>query len=191
MNDFNKEWQSLWQQQTTQAIDIKDIGKRLKRQQKLQRLYLVIDILGFLPFMYIFAFMRDKFSTGGVIALALVAGICVIFYGYISWLRRHAMTARFDDTELYVSLLKKQLYNNHRIAALTMHSCWVTFIGLLVLMAVLAVTGEPKAQSWLALLKLLPGSAVFLLIIGIWARRRSNKFKQEYRQLCDLLAQDS
>lgn len=178
--------QSLWQQQSVNAIDMSDVRKRFRAQRWKQRCYLTLDILAMLPLTYVLLFMQDEFAATpmGWLGLWVLGGICLVFVLYIAWLRRHALFGGEAQTEDHLKKLSKQFANNARIAMLTKHSCWVTVLMLFVYYLVMYEAGEIDAEQWRSILFiLLPLTCVVMFAMGGWAHRRQRRFERDWERL--------
>lgn len=183
MSDSSQDLSALWQQQPTNYIDMQDLTRRLKRQQRAQRLYLVLDMLGFVPAIWVLITTWDELSSLLTGCLITLVAVTFVFYLYIAWLRRHAALATFGDTSHYVDTLKKQLLNNHKIARLTFHSCWLSGVALIAILGMMALFEDYTMEN-------LRRSAWVLILVGlglvaasVWAHKRAVRFKREYQQL--------
>ncbi len=183
MSDSSPDLSALWQQQPTNHIDMQDLTRRLKRQQRAQRLYLMLDMLGFVPAIWVLIATWDELSSLLSGCLIILVAVTFVFYLYIAWLRRHAALATFGDTSHYVDTLKKQLLNNHKIARLTFHSCWLSGIALVAILGMMALFDDYtmdnlKRSAWVLVLVVLG-----LVATSVWAHKRAARFKREYHQL--------
>ena len=186
MSDTSADLSALWQQQPTNHIDMQDLTRRLKRQQRAQRLYLVLDMLGFVPAIWVLIATWDELSSLLAGCLITLVAVTFVFYLYIAWLRRHAALATFGDTSHYVDTLKKQLLNNHKIARLTFHSCWMSGVALVAILGMMAMfedyTLDNLRRSVWVLVLIVSG----LVGTGVWAHKRAKRFHREYLHLADL-----
>lgn len=184
-NTPEPDFSALWQQQPVYEIDLADVTQRLKHQQRLQRWYIVSDFAGFLVGLGTLLFNWDKLPYFMALVLCGVVISAGAFTAYIVWLRRHAVLASFEDTSHYRETLKKQYLSNQKIARVTMHSSWISLLGMVVIWGIAAVFGELSWQKFLDN----NGIATFLIVsilmagFGLWAHKREQKFKAEYAQL--------
>ncbi|MGB0215884.1 MAG: hypothetical protein ACPF9E_10550 [Alteromonas oceani] len=176
---------ALWQQQPVSEIDLSDVTRRLKHQQRLQRWYIVSDFTGFLIGLGMLIYSWEKLPLYLALVLCGVMVCGGVFTGFVIWLRRHAVLASFEDTSHYRETLKNQYLSNQRIARITMHSAWSSELILLVIWGIAAVVGDLSWESFVDK----GGVTTFIVIsvlmagFGYWAYKREQKFKQEYAQL--------
>lgn len=176
---------SLWQQQPVSEIDIADVTRRLKQQQRLQRWYILSDFAGFFIGLGVLVFNWEKLPVYMSLILSAVMVGGGMFTGYVIWLRRHAVLASFEDTSHYRETLKKQYLSNQKIARFTMHSSWSSELILLIIWGISWFVGE---LTWSEFVEK-GGITVFIIIslfmtgFGVWAYKREQKFKREYAQL--------
>lgn len=183
MTDESPDFAALWQQQPVSNINMADLTKRLKRQQRLQRLYIGTDFLGLFVSLGVVLYMWDALPVLLVYMLLGVTAYAMALTVYFSWLRRHAALATFEDTAQFRETLKKQLLNNQKIARLTFHSGWSSIVLVFVIFGVLVTFDEMSVDK---LISKLPVLGCLTLLLGSfmpWARRRERKFNAEYQQL--------
>lgn len=186
MPDTPPDLTALWQQQPTSHIDMQDLAKRLKRQQRAQRIYLFVDLLGFVPALWVMMVTWDALSSLLAGCLVALLVITFLFYTYIAWLRRHAALARFEDTSHYLGTLKKQLLNNHKIARLTFHSCWLSGVALVAILGLMAAYEDYTLDDLRRSAWVLGLMGIGLTAMAVWAHKRAARFKLEYQQLAVL-----
>ncbi|MDM7862234.1 hypothetical protein QTP81_16630 [Alteromonas sp. ASW11-36] len=178
-NDFDKQLQQLWQQQETVEVN----AAQLKRSFKWMRIkhfgYAFLDIacvLAAIVFVYV---MREKFSTAFLYGISVFIFISIAFTLYLLYLRRYALLNHLgnESTQSYLALMVKQTNNNIRIAWITQHSCWVSWLILVALWLYLGVYDDMPHDVWLrkTLMSALIGALIFIPL-WFWASWRRKKF---------------
>ncbi len=185
MNDESSDLTALWQQQPVSNIDMADLTKRLKRQQRLQRLYVVTDFMGFFISIGVIAYTWNSLPNVLIYMLFAVSGSALAMTVYFVWLRRHAALATFEDTTQFRETLKKQLRNNQTIARVTFHSGWASIVMLLIIFGVLVYAGEMSLDKLISKLPVVAGLSLLMAGFMPWAHQREQRFKAEYQQLVD------
>lgn len=183
MNKQSTDFTKLWQEQPVSTIDLADLERRLRRQRRLQRFYIAFDLMGLIPAVLVLIYAWESLSR---LESSLVLGLIVFvfgFYLYITWLRRHAALASFEETNCYVEILKKQLLNNQKIARLTFHSCWVSLLVMIIFFGAMGLFEELSLEKLIDSIPVLLIVAVGLGVMARWAILRERKFKQEYARL--------
>lgn len=176
---------ALWQQQPVSDIDLADVTKRLKRQQRLQRWYIGADVSGF------FIGLGALIVNWGKLPFYMSIVLCTVMFGggvftaILMWLRRHAVLATFEDTSHYRETLKKQYLSNQKIARLTLHSAWSSLVMVVVIWLIAAGLDDLTWDKFVD-----KGGVVTFVVLclimagfGYWAYKREQKFKREYDQL--------
>ncbi|MDC8829229.1 hypothetical protein [Alteromonas gilva] len=185
MNDESTDLTALWQQQPVSNIDMADLTKRLKRQQRLQRLYVITDFMCLFMSIGFIAYTWNSLPSVLIYMLFGVSGSALAMTVYFVWLRRHAALATFEDTAQFRETLKKQLRNNQTIARVTFHSGWVSIVMLLTIFGVLVYSGEMSMDKLVSKLPVIAGLCVLMAGFMPWAYQRERKFKAEYQQLIE------
>lgn len=177
---------TLWQQQPVTNIDIEEVKSAFKKEQKKQRLFMLLDFLGVVPTAFIIYWKWDMFSTLASIMIVGVYLLCIPLLAYQLWLRRVVAFNNTQKTQGHLESLIKQMENNAKIAWLTKHSCWLAILFLVVFMGTMYLQGELSEGSNMKRLISLGITFGALGWAYQWANKRERKAKQRLAAFIDM-----
>ena len=191
-DDFDKELANLWQQQPTLSVDATEVRRRASRMRMKHAFYALLDFGALILGLAILFIARDKFSNVFFWGMLIFIGVVAVFTLYVVYLRRHALLLRVgsDSTQAYLTTLLAQAKNNIKIAIITKHSCWISFLALVGFWLLIGVFDDIPYDTWLR--KTLISSALaFVLMVGMWfwASWRERKFRRLVQSLKNQLTQ--
>lgn len=190
-NDFDEQLQQLWQQQQTVKVDVGQLKHAAKWMRIKQFGYAFLDIACVASAIIVMYSFRDHYSTVFLYGMSVFIFIALVFTIYLLYLRRHALLNRLasESTQGYLALMIKQTNNNIKIAWITQHSCWLTWIVLVVFWLYLGAYDDMPSNVLQRKALLSVGlSAVIFIPMWFWANWRRKKF---IRMRDELIAQQA
>ena len=190
-NDFDEQLQQLWQQQQTVKVDVGQLKHAAKWMRIKQFGYAFLDIACVASAIIVMYSFRDHYSTVFLYGMSVFIFIALVFTIYLLYLRRHALLNRLasESTQGYLSLMVKQTNNNMKIAWITQHSCWLTWIVLVVFWLYLGAYDDMPSNVLQRKALLSVGlSAVIFIPMWFWTTWRRKKF---IRMRDELIAQQA
>ena len=173
----------LWQTQVTEDIDVNAVKRDLQKQKWKHILYTVFDALGCVPLVILLVYFRDQFSITALIGLSVFGLTAVVYFVYFTWLRRHAILGVSDSTSNYTRALMMQYKNNRKIASLTMHSCWIVMIMLMMFWGAIYFAGEFDSAKLDRKLLSFGLTGLIMAVVARWAYKRKQLFDEKYKSL--------
>ena len=173
----------LWQRQVTEEIDLDSVKREFQKQKWKHILYTVFDALGCVPLVILLVYFRDQFSTTALIGLSVFGLTAVVYFVYFTWLRRHAILGVSDSTSNYTRALMMQYKNNRKIASLTMHSCWIVMIMLMMFWSAIYFAGEFDSAKLDRKLLSFGLTGLIMAVVARWAYKRKQLFDEKYKSL--------
>ncbi len=173
----------LWQRQVTEEIDLDSVKREFQKQKWKHILYTVFDALGCVPLVILLVYFRDQFSTTALIGLSVFGLTAVVYFVYFTWLRRHAILGVSDSTSNYTRALMMQYKNNRKIASLTMHSCWIVMIMLMMFWGAIYFAGEFDSAKLDRKLLSFGLTGLIMAVVARWAYKRKQLFDEKYKSL--------
>ena len=174
----------LWQQQPTRNIDPEVLKRRVVKMRLKQALYALIDFLGIAVCAAMILNYRDDMSAFFFNLVLVVILLNLIYVSYVFYLRRFVLFNQSQSTREYMTTLNKQIRSNVRIAEYTKHSCWISFILVVVLFLVIGVTEDISLDEWRRKLAMGIGvAALFCIPLWFWSRGREAKFRRELEMI--------
>lgn len=173
----------LWQRQVTEEIDLDSVKREFQKQKWKHILYTVFDALGCVPLVILLVYFRDQFSTTALIGLSVFGLTAVVYFVYFTWLRRHAILGVSDSTSNYTRVLMMQYKNNRKIASLTMHSCWIVMIMLMMFWGAIYFAGEFDSAKLDRKLLSFGLTGLIMAVVARWAYKRKQLFDEKYKSL--------
>ena len=191
-DDFDKQLTELWQRQETPAIDAKKLTASLSRMRWKQLFYVCLDF-GAVILAYIVMFsVKERFSATFFYGMLVFISVSGVFAGYLLYLRRHVLKIRFQSksTSTFLQVLIAQTHNNARIAWITKHSCWASWLMLLIFWLIIGRYDDMPHDEWQRK-TIISAVLGFLLFIPMWfwAAWRERKFIRQEQDLKQQLAQ--
>lgn len=190
-NDFDEQLQQLWQQQQTVKVDVGQLKHAAEWMRIKQFGYAFLDIACVASAIIVMYSFRDHYSTVFLYGMSVFIFIALVFTIYLLYLRRHALLNRLasESTQGYLALMVKQTNNNIKIAWITQHSCWLTWIVLVVFWLYLGAYEDMPSNVLQRKALLSVGlSAVIFIPMWFWANWRRKKF---IRMRDELIAQQA
>lgn len=190
-NDFDEQLQQLWQQQQTVKVDVGQLKHAAKWMRIKQFGYAFLDIACVASAIIVMYSFRDHYSTVFLYGMSVFIFIALVFTIYLLYLRRHALLNRLasESTQGYLALMVKQTNNNIKIAWITQHSFWLTWIVLVVFWLYLGAYDDMPSNVLQRKALLSVGlSAVIFIPMWFWANWRRKKF---IRMRDELIAQQA
>ena len=173
----------LWQRQVTEEIDLDSVKREFQKQKWKHILYTVFDALGCVPLVILLVYFRDQFSITALIGLSVFGLTAVVYFVYFTWLRRHAILGVSDSTSNYTRVLMMQYKNNRKIASLTMHSCWIVMIMLMMFWGAIYFAGEFDSAKLGRKLLSFGLTGLIMAVVARWAYKRKQLFDEKYKSL--------
>ena len=173
----------LWQRQVTEEIDLDSVKREFQKQKWKHILYTVFDALGCVPLVILLVYFRDQFSMTALIGLSVFGLTAVVYFVYFTWLRRHAILGVSDSTSNYTRALMMQYKNNRKIASLTMHSCWIVMIMLMMFWGAIYFAGEFDSAKLGRKLLSFGLTGLIMAVVARWAYKRKQLFDEKYKSL--------
>lgn len=173
----------LWQRQVTEEIDLDSVKREFQKQKWKHILYTVFDALGCVPLVILLVYFRDQFSITALIGLSVFGLTAVVYFVYFTWLRRHAILGVSDSTSNYTRVLMMQYKNNRKIASLTMHSCWIVMIMLMMFWGAIYFAGELDSAKLGRKLLSFGLTGLIMAVVARWAYKRKQLFDEKYKSL--------
>lgn len=173
----------LWQRQVTEEIDLDSVKREFQKQKWKHILYTVFDALGCVPLVILLVYFRDQFSITALIGLSVFGLTAVVYFVYFTWLRRHAILGVSDSTSNYTRVLMMQYKNNRKIASLTMHSCWIVMIMLMMFWGAIYFAGEFDTAKLDRKLLSFGLTGLIMAVVARWAYKRKQLFDEKYKSL--------
>lgn len=185
-DDFDKQLTELWQRQDTPAIDAKTLSSNLFLMRWKQLFYVFLDF-GAVILAYVVMFtVKDRLSTTFFYGMLIFISVSGLFAAYLLYLRRHVLKIRFQSksTSAFLQTLIAQTHNNVRIAWITKHSCWASWLMLVAFWLAIGQFDDMPEDEWLrkTLLSSVIGVAVFIPM-WFWASWRQRKFERQEQDL--------
>ena len=174
----------LWQQQPTVDIDPAKVKKAFLQMLWKQRLYVVLDFASVFFAVTLIVLFKDELSTFVFSVAMVVLFVAVSSACYLLYLRRFVLFSQSQSTIDYLNTLKQQTKSNIRIAKITHHSCWISFVLIALSWGLIGFFDDLPSDEWMrkALISIGLG-AVLCSIMWVWAKKRETKFKRELQQL--------
>ncbi|WP_100657928.1 hypothetical protein [Alteromonas flava] len=183
---FEKQLSDLWLKQSVPEVDAQAVKQSLRKMRRKQRLYAALDVASVVVSLILLLVFRERFSLLVFLALLAVVLFSGIFAGYLLYLRRFVVfdSNETSDVKTHLSSLLRQTQSNIKIARVTQHSCWVSWLVVLAIWGMIGLSGELANDVW-ARKAGISSSVTFLLLLPMWfwARQRAQKFTQLYAQL--------
>ncbi|MGB3727264.1 MAG: hypothetical protein WA981_16050 [Glaciecola sp.] len=189
MNDSHKNdlLDDIWQTQKTHEIDIKEVVKLAKNQQRKQRVYIALDILSLSPFALLFIIdIQLSMPMYIFIACVFMSGLTMV--GYFIKLRWYAAFGDISNTANFTQTLLKQYKNNALIAKINKHTGWMIATATIVITSVMQLFSDDELS--VSVKKLAVVSAA-MLAFGIpwciWAHNRQKRFEVNIAQITSMV----
>lgn len=179
----------LWQNQPVNDIDLSEVKKSFNSERIKQRIYMVIDSLALLPSLYFLSIYWGELSfTAKGLCIFMVA-TAIPFLIYQLWLRRVAAFAKDSQTLDHLHQYTRQIKNNIRIAFITKHSAWPALFVLPAFALERYFFGELSPEKWEKIAFSFPIATLILVVWGIWAHKRQQRFEKQLKALEEMAEQ--
>ncbi|BFT32024.1 hypothetical protein D210916BOD24_32000 [Alteromonas sp. D210916BOD_24] len=177
----------LWQTQSVSPIDIDAVKKSFYSEQKKQRLYIVIDLLPFIPAVYMLITFWDRLSFAAQVIQVIVFIFALPFLAYQLWLRRVAAFSKKESHTLdYLQQFTKQIRNNVKIARLNKYSALIVIPFFIVFLLERYFSGEVALEKLLRMGAVMSAISVGMLIWFVWAHKRQQRFERQLQTLIEM-----
>ena len=170
---------ALWQQQDVPEIDATALKKKLTQMRWRQMLYAVGDIFGVVFAIVVISLSRDRMSDAFFYIMSVFVGLSLVFAFYITYLRRFALFPQRSSTREFLTALTEQTRNNIKIARITKHSAWVSWLCLNGIWLILWVVDDMPPDEWLRKFLWMNAITIVLCVpFWLWAQHRQRKFER-------------
>lgn len=190
MHDSDDKLVSLWQNQSVEPLDLLKVQREFLKQQWKQRIYIAVDLLSPLPFIFMLIYMKDELSRFSFWTCVVAIVVSVPYIAYFTWLRRHAAFPNGDSTAQHIVLLQRQLASNAKIARYTKHLSWISAVILILVNVGRLLNGEfdnnPSFSLSVFWWWMVSGCGACLAFF-LWAGRREKHFAARQRELAHMI----